>query len=419
MLRTLDDHQNPSASSPEVGPEASSQLNAQALPGRPLRVALVIDRLRAAGTERQVVQLIEHLDRRLVEPALCLLDGTDELSRLLEPHNVPILRLGVTRLRSGKAFSAAVTFRRWLSQQRIDLVQTYFPDSTFFAALVAGLTRHGRVIATRRNLGYWMQSSDLRRARWIGRLTRGTLANCDACRQRVLTDEGVSLERVAVLPNGIDPTPFANTQVLSRHELVDSPVVGMVANLRPVKRVDRLLDAAAELATEFPRLQYRIAGTGPLEEEIRARIDHLGLQHQIKLGGSQNDIPAFLGGSHIAVLCSDSEGSSNALMEYMAAGRAIVATDVGGNSELIEHERSGLLVPAGDSQALAAAIRRLLNEPALAETLAAHARERLAGQFAWPIVAQQYARFFHSVWNGATVQAAAEAAVFARKEASG
>ena len=102
---------------------------------RPVRVCFVIDRLRVAGTETQLVSLIQGLDRARVQPHLCLLDGTDSLSRSLEPADCPLLRLGVRALHHPSTLGAAWRFVRFLRQRRIDVVQMHFPDSTYFADL--------------------------------------------------------------------------------------------------------------------------------------------------------------------------------------------------------------------------------------------------------------------------------------------
>ena len=114
----------------------------------------------------------------------------------------------------------------------------------------------------------------------------------------------------------------------------------------------------------------------------------------VQFFGSVNDVPAFLGGLEIAVLCSRSEGLSNALLEYMAAGRAIVATAVGGNVELIEDGVHGLLVPPGDPVRLAAAIDRLLTDDALARSLGESARRRVEERFSLEVKTRELQDFY-------------------------
>jgi glycosyltransferase involved in cell wall biosynthesis len=130
-----------------------------------------------------------------------------------------------------------------------------------------------------------------------------------------------------------------------------------VANLRRVKGLDVLLEAAALLRRDHPGVQVAVAGDGPEREPLQRQRTALGLEGVFKLSGSVADVPAFLASIDVAVLPSRAEGMSNAVLEYMAAGRAIVATDVGGNGRLLQHGVHGLLVPPDDPAALAGAIR--------------------------------------------------------------
>jgi glycosyltransferase involved in cell wall biosynthesis len=114
----------------------------------------------------------------------------------------------------------------------------------------------------------------------------------------------------------------------------------------------------------------------------------------VKLCGSVSDVPAFLRDLDIAVLCSLSEGSPNAIMEYMAAGLPVVATDVGGNSELVEHEVTGLVVPSNDEQQLATAIDRLLGDPAVAARYGETAQERAFALYGVEAQARRYEDFY-------------------------
>ena len=126
---------------------------------------------------------------------------------------------------------------------------------------------------------------------------------------------------------------------------------------------------AGKLAAEHPGAASEIAGEGESRESLQALIESLGLDGRVVLRGSVADVPAFLRSLNVAVLCSLSEGSPNAIMEYMAAGLPTVATDVGGIAELIEQDVTGLVVPSNDHQRLAAAIDRLLGDPAFAARL--------------------------------------------------
>ena len=366
------------------------------IPAAPVRVCFLIDELAAAGTETQLLALIRRLDRTRVLPYLCLLRGGSPASQALEPDDCPVWRLGVGSLRRPSTFMHANRFIRFLRRERIDVVQAYFPDSSYFGLPAAWLAGVPQRIRTRNNVGHWLTPLHRRLGRLLNRFKTGTVVNCGAARAALLAAEGPRPETVTVLENGVDharflavPPPSAETSAARR--------VGVVANLRPVKGLDVFLDAATRLAREPGDLTFAVAGEGdirrPLEESARAR----GLAGRFQLPGAAADVPAFLGGLDIAVLPSRSEGMSNALLEYMAAGRPIVATAVGAAPELIEDGVHGLLVPPGDAARLAEAINRLLSEPRLARRLGEAARRRARDRYSREAMVGRFTEFYEGL----------------------
>ena len=139
--------------------------------------------------------------------------------------------------------------------------------------------------------------------------------------------------------------------------------VGCVANLRPVKNIDGLMRAAKAAMERFPQLVFEVAGDGEQRDELERLHAELGLGDRFVLRGSVADVPAFLRWVDIAVLPSHSEGMSNALLEYMSAGRAVIATDVGANATLVRDRKDGLIVAPGNESDLVGALGELLQHP--------------------------------------------------------
>jgi glycosyltransferase involved in cell wall biosynthesis len=364
---------------------------------RPVRVAFVIDRLSRAGTESQLLALIRELDRDRVEPSLVLLDGTDAESRSLEPADCPVVRLGVTRLGSRAAAAAGRRLAREWAARWPDVVQAYFLDSCYFAAAVARWCRVPRVVRVRNNLGYWLTA----RHRLLGRLIRPlvdvTLTNTAAGRDQ-LVREGCPPERVAVIGNGVDLDRFRDV----RPPDVTKPVVriGCVANLRPVKNVDGLMRAARRVCDLFPRAVFEVAGDGEQRADLERLRAELGLGDRFVLRGPVADVPGFLAGCELAVLPSHSEGMSNAVLEYLAAGRAVVATAVGATPDLLAGGRCGRLVPPGDEPALADAVCRLLADPGLSAELGENARRRAEAEYSRVAMVRRFEGFYERLVPG-------------------
>ena len=365
----------------------------------PLRVCFLIDRLYPGGTESQLLALVRHLDRARVRPYLALLAGTDATSQALEPDDCPVLRLGVRSLHRPHALARAWHFGRFLRRERIDVLQVYFPDSTYFGVSAARLAGVPRVVRTRFNLGYWMTGLHRRLERFFGRRVDATVTNCEAVRQSILAAEGLPDDRVVVLENGVDLLRFAHAPLDPARP---ARRVGLVANLRPVKDPELFVRAAHRLAAAHPDVTFHLAGDGELRAQLERQVAELGLFDRVFLHGSVRNVGEFLGALDVAVLCSRSEGLSNAVLEYMAAGRAVVATAVGGNPQLIEDGVSGLLVPSADVDRLTNALDGLLRDPARAACLGQAARRRVRERYSMEARARRFEAFYEGLMGRTT-----------------
>ena len=364
----------------------------------------MIDRLYPGGTESQLVALIRHFDPARVRPYLCLLDGEDAVSRSMEPDNCPVLRLGVRVLRRPQSVPQAWRLAQFLRRERIDVLQLYFPDSTYFGVPVGRFAGVPYILRTRNNLNHWMTPVHRRLGRWLNRLVTVTVANSEPCRQAVLADESPPPSSVVVLENGVDLGPFLAIPPVGPVPRTGGRRVGVVANLRPVKGIASLVEAAALLRTEHPHVTFHVAGDGEARAALEARIAALNLTDRFFLAGTVRDVPAFLATLDVAVLPSLAEGMSNAVLEYMAAGRPIVATAVGGTLQQIADGVHGLLVPPGRPALLAAGIGRLLRDAATAARLGAAARQRARERYGRDVMVQSFEAFYRRlVWEGKTL----------------
>jgi glycosyltransferase involved in cell wall biosynthesis len=359
----------------------------------------MLDRLQVGGTETQLVSLIRNLDCNRIEPSLCLLDGQDPVSRTLEPPNCPVLRLGVRSLMRPSSLRKMRELAAYLHRQRIDVLQVHFPDSTYLGIAAAMLARVPCVVRTRRGFVYWSTFAH----RTFGRFLDGfynclcvdaMVTNSNACRRAILEQEFFAPKWIEVLSNGVDLQRFENAT--PRPPSTAKRRVGLVAGLRPVKNIEIFVRAAKIVCDADDDVVFQIAGEGPLRPALEALIQDLGLTGKVNLLGAGQDVPSFLAGLDAAVLCSQSESLPNAVLEYMAAGKAIVATAVGGIPELIEHERQGLLVPPDDADALAQAVLRLLRDRTLAAQLGASGRCRVQ-HYGSDAATRRYEQFFQDL----------------------
>ncbi len=200
-----------------------------------------------------------------------------------------------------------------------------------------------------------------------------------------------------VIPTGIDVSGYglwvASTEPETRNP---KPVtITYVGRLESVKGVDDFLAAAVPLKNTFPDITIQVVGWYKEEHPLVKQYEH-----QVTFTGLRSDIPEILAKTDIFVLPSHSEGLSNALMEAMASGCACVASDVGGNAFLIQNGVSGFLFPAGDREALAAHLRRLIEDPAKRRMMGEAARRRIDERFSWDVVGEKYLKLFKITENG-------------------
>lgn len=239
--------------------------------------------------------------------------------------------------------------------------------------------------------------------KWVRRLTyraasrlTSLVAVSEDIRSNLITLVGVKPQRVTVIPNGVDTERFrfdAEKRSLIRSSLGvrdDQLLLGTVGSYYPVKGHRFLVDAVGKLTPLFPELQLVMAGQGPLAEALRKQADERGLGERVRVIGYVEDTAGFLSALDIFIMPSLSEGQPLALLEAAANGRCIVATDVGGIPEIIANGVSGIIVSAGDADALADAVALLAADPDRRRGLAAGALAAVQGGWSIRRTADRY-----------------------------
>lgn len=341
--------------------------------------------------------LIRSLYRSRIAPSLVLLDGENEASRSLEPDDCPILRLGVRKLAHRQSLTAISRLRQFWKDHPPAIVQAYFLDASYLAVPVARLMGVRHVLRVRNNLGYWLQRKHRLLNRGIAPLISLSLTNSEAGRQSLIQADRLKPEHVKVLENGVDTERFEYLP-LSHPRSGERIRVGCVANLRPVKNIDGFMRSAAQVLATHPQVQFAVAGDGPERPALEELHQQLGLGDRFILHGSVSDIPGFLAKLDVVVLPSHSEGMSNALLEAMAAGRAIIATDVGANRQVLND--TGMLVAPGDDHALVQAIQHLVQEPDRIPELGKATRQHVLQTYSRSAMAERFMDFYESLAGG-------------------
>lgn len=364
-----------------------------------MRIVHVVDSLEFGGLERVVTDLALEQKRRGHEVSVFSLLDTGGLRAELEAAGIPVI-LGA----KSKPFDLRLigALRRHVRDTGTEVAHTHsFVPNYYCAAAQVGMRRPAAIVGTCHDMG--TRLSD-RKLRWMYRASLTRTARVAMVgrmvHQRFVGEGWVPGHRAEVVLNGIPVARFRSTQErrrAAREKLQlphDALVVGAVGRLVGLKNHRLLIDRMPALVRERPDIRLVIIGGGPLEAELNARVEELGLRANVLLASQRPDVGDLLPAFDIFALPSLTEGLSIALLEACATGLAIVATRVGGNPEIIEHEKTGLLVPPDDGPALEQALGRLAGDASLRHRLGEAASIWVAEHASIGSVATAYERLY-------------------------
>jgi glycosyltransferase involved in cell wall biosynthesis len=326
---------------------------------------------------------------------------------------VPVIDYEVLSLGSLRAMAAQIRLARDIRRLGIDLVHTYGFYSNVFAIPAAKLAG-ASVIASIRDMGVYLSSSQRAVQRWVCRFADRILVNAAAIKEWLVAD-GYDADRITVIPNGIDLSRFS--RLGGRRQLhaelgltADTPLVAVLGRVSRMKGLEDFLAAAAIVAPRFPKARFLIIGEpsftsqgrkimvdGTYEDGLKRLAASLGLQERVTFTGFRSDVERILPELAVSVLPSLSEGLSNTLLESMAAGLPVVATRVGGTAEVVQDLENGLLAPPSDPASLAEAICRYLDAPAFAAQMGSAARRRIVERYSMHMLVENTSRVYEAV----------------------
>jgi len=352
-----------------------------------------------AGTENQLLGIMRHLDPSEVDARLFTLrEPIPEKHRQEIPW--PVECIGVTSLLSANGLVKFWKLVRRLRRELYDIVMIYFLDSNLFVTPACRLAGIKASVVNRRDMGYWYEPGILGKLNRVNRHTNYFLVNSQAVKRAVVANEFFPAERIQVIYNGLWETAEKKAIPFQRAELglpAEGPLVGIVANLRPVKRVDRFIDMAARVAGKFPGAHFVIAGQGELKPDLQQRATQYNLGERVHFLGSVAEVERLLPLLDVGVLTSESEGFSNALIEYVSAGIPAVTFAVGGNPEIVQDGVNGRLVRDGDVDQLAAAVSALLGDPEQRQRMAQAGQKRAARDYDPAEILRQTMAFYRTI----------------------
>jgi L-malate glycosyltransferase len=360
------------------------------------RVMQVVLTLGVGGTERLVIDLVQQLAPQ-VGFSVCCLDEAGEWGRQLKASGVSVAELGRT---PGFHPSLAVRLAKLTSEWQIDVLHCHHYSPFVYGQLAAMLNPRLTVLFTEHGrLSGWTPSLKRRAANALLARLGARIFAVSHNLVETMAAEGLPRRRIEVVHNGIDPgtAPGAVERAAARARLgigEAAEVVGTVARLDPVKDLETMVRALSLIREARPTCKLVIIGDGVEYERLVDVTAHLGVADAVILTGHRDDARALLPAFDVYINSSLSEGVSISILEAMAACLPVVATEVGGNPEIVVNDRSGSIVPARDPLSLAAAVVRLLESRDTRRTFGQAARARVLEGFTFDRMAQTYLRAY-------------------------
>jgi glycosyltransferase involved in cell wall biosynthesis len=381
------------------------------------RVLYTINRMDVGGSQTHLLQVLRLLDRTRFEPLLCCLTGKGTLLETARATGATVVSGGLGRLKAPGALPALARLARFMRRERVDIVHNYLLRANVVGTLAARAARVPVVLTSKRGC-HERRGLELAGARLSNRLADCVTTNANAVRAFVHDNEGCPLEKMVVIPSGIDSDRFAPLPPGDYKQRLglpaDAPVVGIVTRMRVRKGVEEFLRAMVEVRRTHPAARAVVVGEVALDAELTAMVAASGLGDHLHLLGRRADMPEVLSAFDVFVLSSHGEGMSNAILEAMAMCQPVVATDAGGTGEVVQEGRTGYLVPPRDVATLAAAIGRVLDDPACARAMGERGRSVVVEHFSARAMVRQmealYARLLDGKRPGAPAAEALAAA---------
>ena len=345
------------------------------------RILQIIPTLDLAGAEKQLCLLAGGLPRDEFEVHVCALTRGGPLEADLSAAGVPPTVIGKRwKLDPGSFWR----LKRHVARLRPDLIHTWMFAANTYGFAAAKACGVANVVIAQRCVDPWKSRLQLAFDRAMARRCRAVVVNSRGVRD-FYVQRGAPADRVRLIPNAVaipQPSDATRGQLLAELELPpNSRLIGLVGRLWPQKRVPDAIWAADLLKVIRDDAHLLVVGDGPQHDQLRRFRDLVSIRDKVHFLGQRSDVPRLM--PHFDVLWSTSayEGQSNVILEAMASGVPVVATDIPGTRELVVSGETGYLVPLGDRAAFTKQTECLLNDPALSARLSTAARERVQSEF--------------------------------------
>jgi glycosyltransferase involved in cell wall biosynthesis len=324
-----------------------------------------------AGTESQMLMLANGLAEKGWTVPLFVLRDSEAVQDGRWPG--PVTELGIASIASPLSWLKAITIARRLRKAGYRLAHLYFNDTSMLLPPLFRLMGI-KTVLSRRDMGFWYTNGGLRVLRIVRQFVSAVVTNSAAVAGNVALEERYNKDRISIIYNGMKSM---NSVAPQTTPVQSGPVIGILANIRPVKRLDDAIRVLSLIGERFPQAKLRIVGGGD-PSELNTLVRQLGLEGRVEFPGQAMNPAVEVAEFTVAMLTSDSEGFSNAVMEYMQSSKPVICTNTGGNPELIEDGITGYLCEVGDLRAMSDRLTALLDDAELRERIGKAASEKVS-----------------------------------------
>lgn len=368
------------------------------LASKPLRVLFLLTSMPVGGAETLLVNLVRRLDRRRFAPEIVCLKEPGPLGEMLAAE----MPVHSDLLACKYDLRILPRLMRLMRRPRADAVVTVGAGDKMFWGRVAAHLAGVPVVASALHSTGWPDG--------VGRLNRlltgwtdAFIGVADAHAIHLIQNERFPAAKVNTIYNGVDCDRFAPHDASAmRRELgiaADAPVVGILAALRPEKNHELFLAGAKEIREAIPAAQFIVVGDGPKRPELEQLAAELGIGDAVHFVGSRSDVPALLAACDVVALTSHNEASPVSILEALACGVPVVASNVGSVRETVVDGETGRLFPAGDLAAFVAATVELLKSPADRQRLGAEGRRRVEARWSLDAMVRGYEQLIERIYS--------------------
>lgn len=388
----------------QVEPQTSSPVIELVVnPQRPLRTLFVITSMPVGGAETLLVNLLRKFRSTHIIPSVACLKEKGPLGEEIASD----FQVTEHWLKSKYDLRVLPRLVKHIRKEKIDAIVSVGAGDKMFWGRLAGKCAGLPVICSALHSTGWPDGVG-KMNRWLTPVTDAFIAVAKPHGQFLTDFEKFPASKVVVIPNGVDTNRFRpdpKVGVVVRHELglaPDTPIVGIVAALRPEKNHSLFLESARKVILKFPKAHFLIIGDGPERSEIESKISSLHLTRNVSLLGTRSDTPKLIAAMNVFALTSHNEASPVSILEALSCGVPVVSTRVGSVAESVHDQWNGFTVDPGDADAVCERIKYLLWNKETAEVMGSNGRAHVQSNGSLETMVRMYEQLIHSIYDRKT-----------------